>query len=135
MKYFYKVLLGCLLIFAASCSEKKEEISVPKVEPIIEIAEPVVEEELVEEIKPLVFTVQVGAFQNSNVTIESSNPDLNIVIEDGLTKFRLGQFSTYKDANNLKATILSSYSDAFIVATNNDVRIYIGDALALSNEN
>lgn len=135
MKHLYKVFLVSLLIFASSCSDKKEETPKPKVEPKIEITEPVVVEEPVEEVKPLVYTVQIGAFQNSNVTLENSNPELNIVYEDGLNKFRLGEFSTYKDASNLKSKILTSYSDAFIVATNNDVRIYIGDALSLSNEN
>ena len=135
MKYFYKVLLVCLLIFATSCSEKKEETQEPIVEPKVEIVEPVVEEEPVEEIRPLVYAVQIGAFENSNVAIENTNPNLNIIYEDGLNKFRLGQFSTYQEANSLKANILISYPDAFIVATNNDIKIDINEALALSNEN
>ena len=134
MKYFYKIVLISTVFLVISCSKEKKETPVLEVEPVIEVVEPVVEEVFVEEINPLVFSVQIGAFQNSNVTIEDSNLDINSVEEDGLTKYRLGQFSAYQEANDLKEKIRSSYPGAFIVATNNDVRISVSEALMLSNK-
>lgn len=135
MKHLYSLLLISLLVFISSCSKKKEEAPKPKIEPKVEIIEPVIEEELVVEKNPLIYFVQIGAYKNANVELENSVDDLHISHEDGLIKYRLGEFSTYKEAGNFKSKISTSYSDAFIVATNNDVRIYIGDALVLSNEN
>lgn len=134
MKLFYKIFLTCTLVLVASCSKEKEVVSEPKVEPVVEIAKPVVEKVEVIEKKPLVYSVQIGAFQNTNADIENANPDARIVSEDGLTKYRLGVFSTYQDASVFKKRNQSKYPDAFVVATNNEVRIDISEALSLSNE-
>ena len=77
----------------------------------------------------LFFTIQIGAYLNENKTLEKTK---NIIIskeEGNLTKYRLGEFSTYKEAIEYKKIILSVCNDAFIVSIKNGKRIHITEAL------
>jgi len=76
----------------------------------------------------LFFTIQIGAYRNLNKTFENTK---NIIIskEDNLTKYRLGEFTSYEEAVSFKTIVLSVCSDAFIVPIKNGKRIHITEAL------
>lgn len=76
----------------------------------------------------LFFTIQVGAFRNKNATLEKLD---NIITteEDKITKYRIGEFSTYREATDYKQMILSVCNDAFIVSIRDGKRIHIKEAL------
>ncbi|ARV13691.1 SPOR domain-containing protein [Polaribacter sp. SA4-12] len=79
----------------------------------------------------LFYTIQIGAFKNENKILDSVD---NIVKtkENNLTKYRLGEFSTYEEAVEYKKMLLSVCNDAFIVPIKNGERIHIREALKLS---
>lgn len=128
------VLASFLLLF--SCTEKKKEIElIPVDEPAVEVIDTVGVEEIYDEPKDILeYTVQIGAYSKENIALETSVDNIIAVNEDGLIKYRLGDFSTYASANKLKNALLSDYSDAFIVAIYNGNRIDIAEALDLSGE-
>jgi len=128
------VLASFLLLF--SCTEKKKEIElIPVDEPAVEVIDTVGVEEIYDEPKDILeYTVQIGAYSKENIALETSVDNIIAVNEDGLIKYRLGDFSTYASANELKNALLSDYSDAFIVAIYNGNRIDIAEALDLSGE-
>jgi hypothetical protein len=49
--------------------------------------------------------------------------------ENGLTKYRLGNFETYQEAREFRSQILNEYNDAFIQALENENPISILEAL------
>ena len=124
MKSLKIFLLSLLLIFI-SCGdkqEKKEEIPVKKKE----IPVKVVQEEVAE--KPLVFSVQIGAFSKENPKFDVID---NVVVsnENGLFIYRLGTFETYKEARASRRKLRNLYSGAFVQALKNGKRVDIKSAL------
>jgi len=129
------VFISFLLLFA--CTEKKKESkSIPVEEPAVELTDTteVVEEAYVEPEDVLIYTVQIGAYSEENTTLENSVDNIISVEEDGLIKYRLGNFSTYKAVNELKEVLLKDYPDAFIVPIYDGERIGIEAALRISDE-
>ncbi|MDA8669637.1 hypothetical protein N9L60_01645 [Flavobacteriales bacterium] len=90
--------------------------------------------------KGLIFKVQVGAFRNPipQDLFQGFAPISAEKIRDDITRYRVGYFKTYQDANQAKNQIRglsSSYRDAFVVAINNGERIKLSEARAiLSNQ-
>ena len=76
----------------------------------------------------LYYTIQVGAFRNKNTDLESVN-NINITPENNIFKYRLGKFTTYKEATEFKNIIKNVCSDAFIIPIKNGERIHIREAL------
>ncbi len=76
----------------------------------------------------LFFTIQIGAFKNNNVFFSDLE---NIVIykEDGINKYRIGEFLSYQEAEEYKKMINSSCKGAFIVAIKNGKKITLKAAL------
>jgi hypothetical protein len=78
--------------------------------------------------KGLIFKVQVGAFRNPipQDLFQGFAPISAEKVRDDITRYRVGYFKTYQDANKAKNQIRglsSSYRDAFVVAINNGKRI------------
>ena len=90
--------------------------------------------------KGLIFKVQVGAFRNPipQDLFQGFAPISAEKVRDDITRYRVGYFKTYQDANQAKNQIRglsSSYRDAFVVAINNGKRIKLSEARAiLSNQ-
>lgn len=78
----------------------------------------------------LFFTIQIGAYQNENKTLETLD-NVTATKEGTLTKYRLGEFLTYEEAVEYKNMLLSVCNDAFIVPIKNGERIHIKEALKL----
>lgn len=82
----------------------------------------------------LFFTIQVGAFKNKNIDLQEVK---NITItkeKDNLFKYRLGEFTTYKEATEFKNIISNICKDAFIVPLKKGERIHIKEALKESSD-
>lgn len=77
----------------------------------------------------LFFTIQVGAFRNKNEGLENVKHIVITKENDAIFRYRLGQFSTYKEASEFKKIILNVCNDAFIVPIKNGERIHIREAL------
>lgn len=123
MKNFYVLLFVTLLL---SCNNKKEEIITPPVEVkkevVIEPTEPV-------EVKnEIIFTVQIAAMKTNNTSF-SSIENIKIFNENGLIKYRLGDFKTYDEAKKYKKYVRNNYPDAFVQALKNGYPIHITEAL------
>ena len=90
--------------------------------------------------KGLIFKVQVGAFRNPipQDLFQGFAPISAEKVRDDITRYRVGYFKTYQDANQAKNQIRalsSSYRDAFVVAINNGKRIKLSEArFILSNQ-
>ncbi|PQJ78476.1 SPOR domain-containing protein [Polaribacter porphyrae] len=125
-----KSILVLLTLIVFSCSKKKEE------KPVQEVKEPVVKDTIVkvdkvaekENTQTLVFTVQIAALKNDNSELASLE-GVNIYQENSLTKYRLGNFSTYREAKAYKLQIRNIYKDAFVQALKDDYPIPITEAL------
>lgn len=77
----------------------------------------------------LFFTVQIAALSKKNRSLDSLK-NINIYKEkDNLIKYRLGEFTTYKNAVEFKKMLRSVCRDAFIVPIKNGKRIHIKQAL------
>ncbi|MGJ8744705.1 SPOR domain-containing protein [Polaribacter sp.] len=114
--------------FVASC-DKKEVKKAP-----IKIDTPIVKDTIkeiveVEEIPTLFFTVQIAALKKSNANFDALK-DIQVFHEDNLTKYRFGQFATYKEARAARKLLLTTYSDAFVQAVKNGKPINIKEALS-----
>ena len=77
----------------------------------------------------LFFTIQIGAFTNKNSKLESLEHIIIAKEADNLTKYRLGEFNSYQEANDYKNMLLSVCKDAFIVSIKNGKRVHIKEAL------
>lgn len=85
---------------------------------------------------PLVYSVQIGAYTNfaSNLISEDMT-QLSEFEQDGLNKYALGKFSTYKEAVALRTDLKRlGFSDCFIIAKSYGEPINMAEALALSGE-
>ena len=120
-----QLFLLCVLLVFISCGgtqEKKEEIPVKKIEKPVKVEK----EEKVEQ--PLIFTVQIGAFEYGNNEIAAVK---NVVTfkESNLFIYRLGSFTSYSEARKARRNLLNTYPDAFVQALKDGKRISIDKAL------
>jgi len=128
MERYYVFIVFSLILISCSKKEVKEDVKV--VAPAIIKVEDSNTEPL-EKVKyesKIIFTVQVAALINKNSTLTNLK-GVQIFEEGGLTKYRLGTFSTYKEAKSFKATIYKVYPGAFIQALKDNVPINIEEAL------
>ena len=84
----------------------------------------------------IVYSVQIGAYANFNSNLISD--DLAHLIEfeeDGINKYAIGKFITYKETVSLRDDLRRlGFTDCFIIAKSYDVPIDIKEALELSSE-
>ena len=78
--------------------------------------------------KDIFFTIQLGAYKKDEIFLADLE---NIVVykENGINRFRIGEFPTYNEAKEYKKMIRNSCKDAFIVPIKNGKRISISEAL------
>ncbi|WP_439131673.1 SPOR domain-containing protein [Polaribacter sp.] len=129
------VLIGVLFfLMMFSCGKKEAskgntEPKTPEIENVAPKVEEVKEEPEVQEYIPeLIFTVQIAALRKQNEDLYSIE-GVSTYNENGFTKFRLGDFKTYKEARAFRAQILNEYKGAFVQALKNGVPISITEAL------
>lgn len=90
--------------------------------------------------KGLIFKVQVGAFRNPipQDLFKGFAPISAEKLRDDITRYRVGYFKTFQDANFAKNQVRAlnvSYGDAFVVAFNNGKKIKLSEARRiLSNQ-
>ncbi len=90
--------------------------------------------------KGLIFKVQVGAFRNPipQDLFKGFAPISADKLRDDITRYRVGYFKTFQDANLAKNQVRAlsvSYGDAFVVAFNNGEKIKLSEARSiLSNQ-
>jgi hypothetical protein len=76
----------------------------------------------------LVFKVQIAALKQPNESFANLE-DIVISQENGLTKYRLGSFKTYKEARKYRNRIIKTYKDAFVQALKNETPVSILEAI------
>lgn len=124
-KYFTYIFVFILMVSCAKKEETKDSTKV--VEPIKE--ETVKETlEATEEVPELIFTVQIAALKRENSSYNNVE-FIKIYTENGLIKYRLGEFLTYNEARETRASLLLKYPDAFVQALKNGSPIHIKQAL------
>jgi hypothetical protein len=113
-----------LLISCGGETPKKINVDSPikKIETPIQVYN----KEMVE--KPLIFSVQIGAFSKENQKFLAID---NVIIsnENGLFIYRLGSFETYKEARVSRRKLRNTYRGAFVQAVKGDNRVDIKSAL------
>ena len=84
----------------------------------------------------IVYSVQIGAYANFNSNLISE--DLAHLVEfeeDGINKYAIGKFTTYKETVLLRDDLRKlGFKDCFIIAKSYDIPVNIKEALDLSNE-
>ncbi|MCF6296887.1 MAG: hypothetical protein L3J08_02730 [Flavobacteriaceae bacterium] len=84
----------------------------------------------------IVYSVQIGAYTNFNSNLISD--DLAHLVEfeeDGINKYAIGKFVTYKEIVLLRDDMKRlGFSDCFIIAKSYGIPVNIKEALELSNE-
>jgi len=124
MKKVLLFLSVSLILF--SCGDKKVKKEIVPEKKIEKVVIPEVKKETPKPI--LIFTVQIGAFKKQNSKF-SSIENVNISTENNIYKYRLGTFSTYKEARNSRRKLLDIYPGAFVQAVKNGRGIKIKEAL------
>ena len=90
--------------------------------------------------KGLIFKVQVGAFRNPipQDLFQGFAPISAEKVRDDITRYRVGYFKTFQDANQAKIQVRAlsnSYRDAFVVALNNGQGIKLSEARSILSNN
>ena len=84
----------------------------------------------------IVFSVQIGAYANFNSNLISE--DLAHLVEfeeDGINKYAIGKFTTYKETVLLRDDLKKlGFNDCFIIAKSFGIPVNMKEALELSNE-
>jgi hypothetical protein len=84
----------------------------------------------------IVYSVQIGAYANFNSNLISE--DLAHLVEfeeDGINKYAIGKFTTYKETVLLRDDLRKlGFKDCFIIAKSYGIPVDIKEALELSNE-
>lgn len=119
------------MVFSCGKKEVEKETTESKeqeIEKVVPKLEKIEEPEIQEYVPELIFTVQIAALSKQNNNLYSIE-GINTYDENGLTKFRLGDFETYKEARAFRLQILKKYKGAFIQALKNGEPISITEAL------
>ena len=87
-------------------------------------------------VEGLKFRVQVGAFRNppkpTYFDFLKNVGTADVVIEDELTKYRLGDFATLVETEVIRLSVIDQgVDDAFVVAYFNDMRISMREAIEI----
>lgn len=122
MKYAY-FFVFILIISCGKKEEKKDSLDISK--PDVTTIEP---KSIVDEVPELIFTVQIAALKKENSTLANID-SVKTYKENGLTKFRFGEFSTYNEARKTRSLFLNKYPGAFVQAIKNGEPIHIKEAL------
>jgi hypothetical protein len=103
-------------------------------EPVVEepvIEEPVIEEPIETETKPqeAIYTVQVAAYKNASnydaSHLASFGKIEKVILDDGITRFTLGEFNTLNEAIQYKEQIINKgQPDAFVIKYSEGKRTY-----------
>ncbi|RUA06966.1 MAG: hypothetical protein DSY82_08905 [Flavobacteriia bacterium] len=85
---------------------------------------------------PIVYSVQIGAYNNFSSDLFSEDfSHLTEFSQEGMNKFALGNYKTYKEAVNLRTDLKKlGFIDCFIIAKSYGKPISIKEALDLSGE-
>jgi hypothetical protein len=85
---------------------------------------------------PIVYSVQIGAYNNFKSDLFSQDfTHLNEFSQEGMNKFALGNYKTYKEAIDLRTDLKKlGFKDCFIIAQSYGKSISIKEALELSGE-
>lgn len=124
------IALLTLLILVFSCDKKEEKkdtdslLNTEKKDTVT--VEPKVTKKVIED--TLIFTVQIAALKKDNAQLANLE-GVQLYIDDGLTKYRLGNFNTYSEARNYRNQLRNTYKGAFVQALKNDKPIPITEAL------
>lgn len=118
------VLVSCFCFI--SCDDKKSKPDTFIEEKTEEVKAPVVLETVEEPL--LAFTVQIGANRNESAVF-SAVEGVQVFKENGMFKYRLGAFDSYKKARAFRRNSLHRFPDAFIQAMLGKESISIQEAL------
>ena len=124
------IALLTLLVIVFSCDKKEEKkdtdslLNTEKKDTVT--VEPKVTTEVIED--TLIFTVQIAALKKDNAQLANLE-GVQLYVDDGLTKYRLGNFNTYSEARNYRNQLRNTYKGAFVQALKNDKPIPITEAL------
>jgi hypothetical protein len=85
---------------------------------------------------PVVYSVQIGAYNNFNSNLISENfTHVTEFSQEGMSKFAVGNYSTYKEAVMLRTDLKKlGFADCFIIAKSLGKPINVKEALQLSGE-
>lgn len=84
--------------------------------------------ESVNESNSIIFTIQIAALKNQNINLENL-PNIKTYQENGLIKYRLGEYTTYEEATTQKQKLTKLYKGAFVQAMQNGLPIPITKAI------
>ncbi|WP_439129834.1 SPOR domain-containing protein [Polaribacter sp.] len=119
-----------ILMFIFSCDKKEEKKETDTLlnnvkKDTITVA-PIVTNKVIED--TLIFTVQIAALKKENTQLANLK-GVQLFVEDGLTKYRMGSFNTYSEARKYRNQLRKTYKGAFVQALKNDAPISIQKAL------
>lgn len=117
-------------MFIFSCDKKEEKKETDTLlnnvkKDTITVA-PIVTNKVIED--TLIFTVQIAALKKENTQLANLK-GVQLFVEDGLTKYRMGSFNTYSEARKYRNQLRKTYKGAFVQALKNDAPISIQKAL------
>tara|TARA_B110000091_G_scaffold138804_1_gene148392 strand:+ start:767 stop:1159 length:393 start_codon:yes stop_codon:yes gene_type:complete len=124
IKKSWLLLIGLVFI---TCNNSEEQKAIPLEITKAKETSVVVKAEVLEK-ESLVFKVQIAALKHPNESIANLE-NLSIYQENGLTKYRLGNFETYKEARKYRSKIYRNYKGAFVQALKNEVPVSILEAI------
>ena len=124
MKKSWLILIGLVFI---TCNTN--EVKKPAILEVVKTKDTtqVVKADAVKK-ETLVFKVQIAALKQPNESFANLE-DIVISQENGLTKYRLGSFKTYKEARKYRNRIIKTYKDAFVQALKNETPVSILEAI------
>jgi hypothetical protein len=84
--------------------------------------------------KGVAFRVQLGAFKGHDISdLVKDSPDLELVNEDGFTKYVLGQFRSYQEADKLKRYLRKiGFPQTWIVPYKDGKRVPLEEVLEVA---
>ena len=127
MKKLFLITVLTLLFFI-SCSKKQTQketiLNTTKIDTVSNESEVTTKS-----IKDtVIFTVQIAALKKKNAKLANLE-GVQLYLEDGLIKYRLGNFNTYLEARNYRNQLRNSYKGAFVQVLKNNKPISIKEAI------
>jgi len=127
MKKLFLITVLTLLFFI-SCSKKQTQketiLNITKIDTVSNESEVTTKS-----IKDtVIFTVQIAALKNKNAKLANLE-GVQLYLEDGLIKYRLGNLNTYLEARNYRNQLRNSYKGAFVQVLKNNKPISIKEAI------
>lgn len=127
MKKLFLITVLTLLFFI-SCSKKQTQketiLNTTKIDTVSNESEVTTKS-----IKgTVIFTIQIAALKKKNAKLANLE-GVQLYLEDGLIKYRLGNFYTYLEARNYRNQLRNSYKGAFVEVLKNNKPISIKEAI------